>query len=192
MTVKPLPPDQFVNVLLWAAAALNHLEDRDHDQSAERERSRLRDISRDRQQLSDALAALRDLVGRYGNPSEVDALGVALRTVEYTIGPWLEHERSNWLRPQEGRPRRIEFDHFAQVILSLAEDHWSIRRAAFAVAAVIDSAWKDDPRTRARAFAKALWGTTYSSDQQERVETLAEELRQRAQDLKRSLSRIGS
>jgi hypothetical protein len=179
----------FANVLVWAAAAINQLED--GDQNKQRERDRVQNVARDKQDLARAVAAIRGLVDRYTDKREAETLSAALNTVAQAIECRLEDETGTWLTPIEGRPRRAEFDHFAQVILLLAEPRnkeWKIRRAAHAVATVVDSVWSDDARTKKRFFARNLWGETYSSNQPERIETLAEELRKRAQTLKRTLS----
>jgi hypothetical protein len=187
-----------MNVLACAAKAIKRLEDDGLERRAlVEEQSRIRNVEHDRHDLSQGVVALRRLIDRYCDTDDKHFRGL-LTAIEEGILYRLDDEAKTWPTvpghvTAEGRPRRADLDRLAGIVLSLAaEEHWSIRGAAHAVADLVDAVWAGDPRTKARPVALALWGQSFSDLRRDRIETLAETLRQRAQSMKRSWSQNSS
>jgi hypothetical protein len=187
-----------MNVLAYAAKAIKRLEDDGLERRAPvEEQSHVRKLEHDRHDLSQGVVSLRRLIDRYCETDDKHFRGL-LTAIEEGILYRLDDEANTWLTAPghvlaEGRPRRADLDRLAGIVLSLAaEEHWSIRGAAHAVADLVDAVWAGDPRTKARSIAQALWGQSFSDLRRDRIETLAEALRQRAQSMKRSWSQNSS
>jgi len=183
-----------MNVLACAAKVIKRLEDDGFERRALVEnQSRIRNVEHDRHDLSQGVVALRRLIDRYCDTDDKHFRGL-LTAIEEGILYRLDDEANAWPTlpghvTAEGRPRRADLDRLAGIVLSLAaEEHWSIRGAAHAVADLVDAVWAGDPRSKAPPVALALWGQSFSDLRRDRIETLAETLRQRAQSMKRSWS----